>query len=71
MIEATVYGNSIAEEKNQEAKAKVVSDKKAKVVQLTPAQQKAWQAAMEPVWKKFEAEIGQENIKAAQAANKQ
>ena len=71
MIEATVYGNSIAEEKNQEAKAKVISDNKAKVVQLTPAQQKAWQAAMEPVWKKFEAEIGQENIKAAQAANKQ
>lgn len=71
MLEATIYGNSIAEEKNQEAKAKVVSDNKAKVVQLTPEQQKAWQAAMEPVWKKFEADIGQANIQAAQAANKQ
>jgi C4-dicarboxylate-binding protein DctP len=71
MLEATIYGNSIAEDKNQEAKAKVVSDNKAKVVQLTPEQQKAWQAAMEPVWKKFEADIGQANIQAAQAANKQ
>lgn len=37
--------------------------------ELTPEQRAAWVAAMKPVWAQFEAEVGAENIAAAQAAN--
>jgi C4-dicarboxylate-binding protein DctP len=36
---------------------------------LTPDQRKAWVAAMKPVWKKFEKEIGADTIQEAVAAN--
>ena len=36
---------------------------------LTPAQRAAWVDVMKPVWAKFEGDVGQENINAAQAIN--
>ncbi|WP_238123214.1 MULTISPECIES: DctP family TRAP transporter solute-binding subunit [unclassified Xanthobacter] len=36
---------------------------------LTPEQRKAWVDIMKPVWSRFEKDIGQDNIKAAVAAN--
>ena len=38
---------------------------------LTPEQRGQWRDAMQPVWQKFEGEIGADLIKAAQAANQQ
>ncbi|MDA7747136.1 TRAP transporter substrate-binding protein [Psychromonas sp.] len=37
---------------------------------LTPAQRQAWVNALKPVWKKFENDIGEDLINAAQASNK-
>jgi C4-dicarboxylate-binding protein DctP len=36
---------------------------------LTPEQRAAWVAAMKPVWKQFEGDVGADNIAAAQAIN--
>ena len=69
MAEATAYGNSIANKTNDDARAKIVADNKAKVVKLTKEQQEAWRKAMAPVWKQFVPEIGEDLIKAASAAN--
>jgi C4-dicarboxylate-binding protein DctP len=66
--EATAYNNARADEINEEAKRKMIE---AGVVirQLTPEQREAWRQAMKPVWDRFAAEIGQELIDAAIAAN--
>ncbi len=40
-----------------------------KIVELNAEQRAAWVEAMKPVWAKFEAEVGAENIAAAQAIN--
>jgi len=65
MKEATAVNNKVADDLNKEAKAKIAASK-AKIHELTPEQRKKWQQAMEPVWKKFEKEIGADVIDAAQ-----
>lgn len=65
MKEATAVNNKVADDLNKEAKAKIAASK-AKIHELTPEQRKKWQQAMEPVWKKFEKEIGPDVIDAAQ-----
>jgi len=65
MKEATAVNNKVADDLNQEAKAKIAASS-AKIHQLTPEQRKKWQEAMKPVWKKFEKDIGASTIKAAQ-----
>ena len=65
MKEATVVNNKVADDLNKDARAKIAASK-AKIHQLTPEQRKKWQQAMEPVWKKFEKEIGADVIDAAQ-----
>jgi len=65
MKEATEVNNKIADDLNKDARAKIAASK-AKIHQLTPEQRKKWQQAMEPVWKKFEKEIGADVIDAAQ-----
>ncbi|MBL8585929.1 MAG: TRAP transporter substrate-binding protein [Bradyrhizobiaceae bacterium] len=65
MKEATAVNNKVADDLNKEAKGKIAASK-AKIHQLTPEQRKKWQQAMEPVWKKFEKEIGPDVIDAAQ-----
>ncbi|MGA8291091.1 MAG: TRAP transporter substrate-binding protein [Rhodoplanes sp.] len=65
MKEATEVNNKVADDLNKDARAKIAASK-AKIHQLTPEQRKKWQQAMEPVWKKFEKEIGADVIDAAQ-----
>ena len=69
MQEAIKYGNKIAEEEGDDYRKKVIADNKAKVVPMSKENQKAWRAAMKPVWKKFEGEIGADLIKSAEMAN--
>lgn len=64
MKEATAVNNKVADDLNIDAKAKIAASK-AKIHQLTPEQRKKWQQAMEPVWNKFEKEIGPDVIKSA------
>jgi C4-dicarboxylate-binding protein DctP len=70
MDEATVFNNQIAKQKNDEARAAIEAAGKAKIVKLTDAQLAEWKKAMQPVYKQFEADIGADLIKAAQAASK-
>jgi len=70
MNEATVFNNQIAKQKNDEARAAIEAAGKAKIVKLTDAQLAEWKKAMQPVYKQFEADIGVDLIKAAQAASK-
>jgi C4-dicarboxylate-binding protein DctP len=70
MDEATVFNNQIAKQKNDEARAAIEAAGKAKIVKLTDAQLAEWKKAMQPVYKQFEADIGVDLIKAAQAASK-
>jgi len=53
---------------NQQARQAIL-DSGAEVRQLTAEQRQAWVDVMKPVWAQFEAEVGAENIAAAQEIN--
>ncbi|MCT4557979.1 MAG: DctP family TRAP transporter solute-binding subunit [Pelagimonas sp.] len=68
--EVTETRNGEAYAVNQAAKQQVI-DAGGVVRQLTPEQRDAWVKTMMPVWDQFVADVGQENIDAAQAINAQ
>ena len=70
MDESISYGNKAAFQEALDFRDKVIADKKAEVVPLSKEQKAAWRTAMQPVWKKFEGDIGKNLIDAAQRANK-
>ena len=70
MAEATAYGNKLADDINEDAKKKIEAAGKAKIQKLGKDDVAAWRKAMEPVWKKFEGEIGRDLIESALKANK-
>ena len=69
--EVTVAVNKQADELNQADKQRIIDAGTTEILTLTPEQRGQWRDAMQPVWKKFEGEIGADLIKAAQAANQQ
>ncbi len=69
MAEVTVEVNRQADELNQKAKQAIAAAGTTEIIELTPEQRAKWREAMQPVWKKFENEIGADLIKAAEAAN--
>lgn len=70
MDESIKIGNKMAFDEDDDFRRKVIADKKAQVVAMTPAQLKAWREAMQSVWKQFEGEIGKNIVDAAIRANK-
>ncbi len=70
MDEATEYGNGLANQINERDKKLIAAAGKAKIQELSKQDLAQWQKAMEPVWKKFEPEIGKDLIQAALKANK-
>ena len=70
MAEATRHANKLAAELNEADRKKIIEANKAKVQKLTKEDVAAWRKAMEPVWKKFEGDIGRDLIDAALKANK-
>jgi len=66
--DATDENNAVAETSILADRAKVIASGKSVVHTLTPEQLAAWRAAMLPVWKQFEGQIGAGLIQAAQAA---
>lgn len=68
-VEVTEEVNKQAEALNQGDKQRIIDAKTSEIIELTPEQRNEWREAMKPVWKKFEAEIGPDLIKAAEAAN--
>jgi len=70
MAEATAYGNKIASDINESDRKRIADAGKAKIQKLSKDDVAAWRKAMEPVWKKFEADIGRDLIDAALKSNK-
>ncbi|WP_417267236.1 DctP family TRAP transporter solute-binding subunit [Celeribacter baekdonensis] len=66
--EVTVARNGESERVNQEAKEAILAAGGV-VRTLTPEQRQAWVEAMKPVWSMFEADVGADNIAAAQEIN--
>jgi C4-dicarboxylate-binding protein DctP len=71
IVEVTAEVNKLADELNEGDKQRIIAAKTSEIIQLTPAQRAMWVAAMKPVWKEFEGQIGADLIKAAEAANQQ
>jgi C4-dicarboxylate-binding protein DctP len=70
MAEATAHANKLALDLNEADRQKIAAAGKAKIQKLSPEDLAAWRKAMEPVWKKFEADIGRDLIEAALKSNK-
>jgi C4-dicarboxylate-binding protein DctP len=69
MAEATAYGNKLANDINEDDKKKIADAGKAKIQMLSKEDLALWRKAMEPVWKKFEGDIGRDLIDAAVKSN--
>jgi C4-dicarboxylate-binding protein DctP len=69
MDEATAHANKLANDLNNEDKKRIADAGKAKIQPLTKDDLAAWQKAMQPVWKKFEGDIGKDTIEAAMKSN--
>jgi C4-dicarboxylate-binding protein DctP len=66
--EVTVARNAESTKVNEEAKQAILAAGGV-VRQLDAAQRQQWVDAMKPVWTKFEADVGMDNIEAAQKFN--
>jgi len=69
MAEVTTARNAESTAVNERAKQLVI-DAGGEVRKLTPAQRQEWIDAMNPVWEKFQDEIGTDTIKSAVSYNK-
>jgi C4-dicarboxylate-binding protein DctP len=69
MAEATKYANKLAFDFAEADKKKIMDAGKAKIQKLSKEDLAAWRKAMEPVWKKFEGDIGKDLIDAAVKSN--
>jgi len=67
--ESIAFGNKVALDKELSDRKRVADSGRTQIIQLTDAERAQWVAAMKPVWKKFEKDIGKELIDAAEAAN--
>jgi C4-dicarboxylate-binding protein DctP len=71
IIEEVSYSvNKDAETLNNNDRERIIAAGKAKVVTLTADERTAWRTALSPMWKTFEAEIGSDVLRAAQAVNR-
>jgi len=69
MAEATTFANKRADDINEGDRKKIADAGKAKIQKLTKDDVAQWKKAMEPVWKKFEGDIGRDLIDAALKSN--
>ena len=69
IAEVTVEVNKQADALNEGDKQRILEAGTTEILTLTPEQRGQWRDAMQPVWKKFEGEIGPDLIKAAERAN--
>lgn len=67
--EVTIEVNRQALELNMRDKEAIVAEGGTEVITLTPEERAQWMEAMQPVWKKYESNIGSHLIKAAIESN--
>ena len=70
MTESIKFGNKVAFDEDMAFRDKVIKDNKAKVLPMSKEHMTAWRTAMQPVWKKFEGDIGKDLMSAALKSNK-
>ncbi len=70
MNEATAHANKLALDINESDRKKIAEAGKAKIQKLSKDDVAAWRKSMEPVWKKFEGDIGRDLIDGALKSNK-
>ena len=68
--EVTYAVNRQAEADNQADRQRIEASGDSLMLTLNAEQRQAWRAAMQPVWQRFEAEIGADVMKAAQTVNR-
>ncbi|MCD9473090.1 C4-dicarboxylate ABC transporter, partial [Photobacterium phosphoreum] len=66
----TKHANDLAAELNERDRKRIIDDNKAQIYALTAEDVAAWREAMQPVWQKFEKDIGPDLIKEAVSFNK-
>ena len=59
----------IALEKSKSDREKILTSGKTELVEISDAERAQWVAAMKPVWKMFEDEVGKDPIDAALKSN--
>ncbi len=69
MDESTAYANKMANDFNERDRKLIAEAGKARIQTLTKDDVAAWRKAMEPVWQKFEGDIGKDLIQAALKSN--
>ena len=70
MKDASAYANKLANDINLADRKKITEAGKARIHTLSKDDVAAWRKAMEPVWKRFEGDIGRPLIDAALKSNK-
>lgn len=70
MAQATLHANKLANDFNEADRKKIAEAGKAKIQKLSKEDVAVWRKSMEPVWKKFEGDIGRDLIDAALKSNK-
>lgn len=69
MAEVTVEVNKMAQDLNDRDKQSIIDAGTTEIIELTPEQREQWREAVQPVWKKFEGQIGTDLIEAAVKSN--
>lgn len=69
MAEVTVEVNKMAKALNDGDKQNIIDAGTTEITILTPEEREQWREAVQPVWKKFEGEIGADLIQAAVDSN--
>lgn len=69
MDEATDYANQLAYDINEQDRQRIVDTGLSTIHKLSPDDLAAWRKLMEPVWKKYESDIGRDLIDAALKSN--
>jgi C4-dicarboxylate-binding protein DctP len=67
--EAIKHGNMVAAQKAEGDKKAIADSGRSEIINISDEERQKWVAAMKPVWKKFEGQIGADLIKAAEASN--
>jgi C4-dicarboxylate-binding protein DctP len=62
--------NRQAEAANQADRQRIEASGSSRLITLDEPQREAWRQAMQPVWQQFEAQIGNDVLKAAQTVNR-
>jgi C4-dicarboxylate-binding protein DctP len=68
--EVTQRVNDDAEALNRQSREQLAAAGRARLIALSKEERAAWSAAMQPLWKQYEAEIGADVLRAAQTVNR-